>query len=162
MLLISNCLLGANCRYNGKTKPCPAVIELVRNMQQGIDYLPICPESQGNLPIPRLAGEIIGGNAQDVLCGRAYVQNAVGDDYTTAFISGTKAVCAQAAANNATVALLKENSPSCGSHFVHAGKFDKTLQAGEGVAACALRQMGIKIFSEDQIPQLLEFLNRQM
>ncbi len=158
MLLVSRCLLGENCRYNGKAKPNQAVIDFLHNKKIGVDYLPICPEADGKLPIPRPAGEIIGGRAAAVWAGDAKVQNQQGDDYTEGFIAGAKIACKLAEKHNATAALLKENSPSCGVNYVHSGHFNGDLQSGQGVAAHALSQLGLKLFSENELPQLLAYL----
>ena len=161
MLLVSRCLLGENCRYNGKSKPNQAVIDFLRDKKIGVDYLPICPETTGKLPVPRPAGEIIGGCAAAVWAGEAKVQNQQGDDYTEGFITGAKIACEQAQKHHAIVALLKENSPSCGVNYVHIGHFNGDLQPGQGVAAYALSQLGLKLFSEDELPELIAYLEQE-
>ncbi len=161
MLLISRCLLGENCRYNGKSKPNQAVIDFLRDKKIGVDYLPICPETDGRLPIPRPAGEIIGGCAAAVWAGEAKIKNQQGDDYTEGFIAGAKIACKLAEKHRAAAALLKENSPSCGVNYVHIGHFNGDLQPGQGVAAYALSQLGLKLFSEDELPQLLAYLEQE-
>ena len=161
MLLVSRCLLGENCRYNGKSKPNQAVIDFLRDKKIGVDYLPICPETAGKLPVPRPAGEIIGGCAAAVWAGEAKVQNQQGDDYTEGFITGAKIACTQAEKHHATVAMLKENSPSCGVNYVHIGHFNGDLQPGQGVAAYALAQLGLKLFSEDELPELIAYLEQE-
>lgn len=158
MLLVSRCLVGEKCRYNGKGKPNRAVIEFLQTLQAGRDYVFICPEMSGKLPIPRLPGEIIGGNAAKVWAGAAKVQNPDGTDYTPGFIAGAETACQTAAKTMATAALLKEKSPSCGVHLVHNGHFDGTTVPGLGIAAYALARQGVRLFSEDDLDELKEYL----
>lgn len=161
MILVSRCLLGDKCRYNGQGKPNRAVIDFLRDMQEGVDYLPICPECAGRLPIPRPPGEIMDGNAAAVWQGTGRVQNQQGDDYTPAFLKGAGDACQKATAHGAIAALLKEKSPSCGVHLVHDGSFDGTVIPGQGVTTLALQRLGLAVFSENELPELAKFLTRQ-
>ncbi len=160
MLLVSKCLTGAPCRYNGQGKANQAVIDFLATLHLGEDYLLICPECAGRLPIPRAPGEIMGGDAAAVWQGRAKVQNQAGDDYTPGFLAGAGAAVAAAKSTHAAAALLKEKSPSCGVHMVHTGSFDGALTSGQGVAAYALAAAGLTLFSEDDLPALQDFLSR--
>ncbi len=161
MLLVSRCLSGAKCRYNGEGKPNRAVQEFLAGLCEGRDYVFICPETAGGLPIPRLPGEIAGGKAADVWAGRAKVQNPAGEDYTAAFIKGAELACQTAAKLRADAALLKEKSPSCGVRLVHDGKFDGTTIAGKGVAAYALARQNVRLFSENELAELKEYLRQK-
>ncbi len=161
MILVSRCLLGDKCRYNGQGKPNQAVIDFLRDMQEGVDYLLICPECAGRLPIPRPPGEILNGDAAAVWQGTGRVQNQKGDDYTPGFLKGAGDACQKAAASGAVAALLKEKSPSCGVHLVHDGSFDGTVIPGQGITTLALHQLGLAVFSEDELPELAKFLARQ-
>jgi uncharacterized protein YbbK (DUF523 family) len=96
-------------------------------------YIPICPEQLGGLPTPRPAAELVGGTGLDVLAGSATVVTVDGSDVTAQFINGAEAVLAIAQAQHITLALLKANSPSCGSSTVL------------GVTAALLRQHGLKV-----------------
>lgn len=160
MLLVSRCLAGAKCRYNGEGKPNRAVIEFLQGLQEGRDYVFICPETAGRLPIPRLPGEIIGGDAAKVWAGAAKVQNHAGADYTPGFIAGADIACQTAAKTGARAALLKEKSPSCGVHLVHNGHFDGTTVPGQGIAAYALARQGVRLFSEDDLDELQAYLRQ--
>ena len=158
MILVSACLLGINCRYNGKTKANQAVIDWLKDK----DFISFCPESSGHLPIPRLAGEIVDGTGQDVLSGKAKVQNKVGDDYTAFFIMGAEKALEFAKEHNIDMAILKENSPSCGVHSIYDGTFSRKKIKGEGVAAAALAEAGVTLYSEmDLSPDLIERLIRE-
>lgn len=160
MILVSKCLTGAACRYNGKGKPNQAVIDFLSTLVEGKDFLLICPECDGGLPIPRLGGEICGGTAADVISGKAKVLNINGDDYTAEFVAGAQKAAKLAEQNKVTAALLKEKSPSCGSHFVHDGGFSDGIVPGQGVTAHLLCQIGVACFSEDELDKLCEFLHR--
>lgn len=159
MILVSKCLTGAACRYNGKGKPNQAVIDFLHELQLGRDYLLICPECDGGLPIPRLGGEICGGTAADVFRGQATVRNINGDDYTAEFIKGAQTAVNIAQTHAAEAALLKEKSPSCGVHFIHNGRFDDGIIEGRGVTAHLLWENDIPTFSEEEIDKLREFLD---
>ncbi|MBQ3180171.1 MAG: DUF523 domain-containing protein [Firmicutes bacterium] len=159
MILVSRCLTGAKCRYNGRGKPNQAIIDFLRDLQEGVDYLLICPECAGRLPIPRPPGEITGGDAAAVWQGTARVRNAAGDDYTAAFLHGAQDACQKAQKHHAAAALLKDKSPSCGVHLVHDGSFDGSTIPGYGVTALALHRLGLTLFSEDDLPALAEFLH---
>lgn len=158
MILVSKCLTGAPCRYNGQGKPNQAVIDFLATLTEGRDYVLICPECNGGLPIPRLGGEICGGTAADVLAGRAAIRNINGDDYTAEFIAGANAALQQAHKLNATAALLKEKSPSCGVHQVHDGAFADGIIAGQGLTTHLLATHGLAIFNEEEIPALADYI----
>jgi uncharacterized protein YbbK (DUF523 family) len=160
MLLVSRCLIGDKCRYNGEGKPNQAVIDFLNDLQIGRDYVLICPESSGGLPIPRKAGEIENGSAQAVWNGFAKVLNPDGDDYTAGFLKGARIACEIARKTNATAALLKEKSPSCGVRFVHDGSFSGSLLPGMGITSLALSKLGIRIFSEKELAELKIFLSK--
>ena len=80
MILVSACLVGCRCRYDQGAKPHDPVIALIREGKA----VPVCPEQMGGLPTPRLPAEIIGGDGDDVLDGRARVVNVAGEDVTDA------------------------------------------------------------------------------
>lgn len=157
-LLISRCLLGQACRYDGHAK-----LSLAPMLQRlGLcpaDYAAVCPETEGGLPTPRPPAEIEPGmTAADVLAGNARVLAKTGADVTNAYVAGACAGLERAIAFGADAALLKEKSPACGCHFVHDGCFNGRLRAGRGVLAEALAQQGLAIFSEDELPELAAFL----
>ena len=141
-ILVSACLLGEPCRYDGKSAPCKAVQEL------GCTYalLPVCPEQLGGLPTPRTPSEI----GRD---GRVYDRN--GMDRTAAFEQGAAEAVQRALENGCRVAILKSNSPSCGCHHVYDGSFSGTLVEGKGIAATALERAGIDVFDEHDLEDAL-------
>ena len=131
MMIVSACLAGFPCRYDGKARPCAQVVELVRAGKA----IPVCPEQLGGLPTPRTSCEIREGRVVD----------AEGYDRTEAFRRGARAVLEIAQTYGATEALLQSRSPSCGSGRIYDGSFTKTLTAGDGVTARLLKENGIQV-----------------
>ncbi|MBU4011954.1 MAG: DUF523 domain-containing protein [Proteobacteria bacterium] len=110
MIAVSACLLGFNCRYDGKCKKNSALIKLLESEK----ILPICPEELGGLPTPRAPSNLVEGNGFDVLDGNAKVINSYGDDNTEAFIKGAYAVLDRIRKQKIKLCFLKDKSPSCG------------------------------------------------
>ena len=155
-LLVSRCLLGEACRYNGEAKGNEAVIRLLADRRPGVDYLPICPECAGGLPIPRSPGEIEQGRTAEVLNGTARIIGKQGEDYTAAFRRGAEIVLETALRHHCRFALLKENSPSCGSRQIYDGSFSGKKINGMGLCAYLLKQHHIKVYSEKNMEELLQ------
>ena len=156
-ILISACLLGRPVRYDGRGK---AVSDpnLERWNAEG-RLVPICPEILAGLPTPRPPAEIEPGRSgRDVLDGRGRVFEATGRDASDDFRRGAAAALALARENGCRFALLTNGSPSCGSGFVHGGRFDGQRVAGEGVVAAQLRRHGVRVFAETQIADLARAL----
>jgi uncharacterized protein YbbK (DUF523 family) len=145
-ILVSACLLGENCRYDGSSKANEQVIELSKNY----NMLGICPEVLGGLPTPRPPSEIIDGDGANVLDKTAKVtQIETGNDVTDFFFHGSQKVLEIAETNSAKIAILKERSPSCGVNQIYR---NGELVYGMGVTTAALMRKGIKIYSEERIP----------
>lgn len=159
-ILVSRCLLGAPCRYNGEAKGDKRVIDFLQDLTEGKDYISICPESAGGLPIPRSPGEIENGDTDGVLAGAAKVIGKNGEDYTAAFLQGAEKTLQTALENNAKIALLKERSPSCGSHQIYDGSFSGHKINGMGVCAKLLKNHKIKIFSEGNFNDFLKYMKK--
>ena len=147
LILISACLAGLETRYDGGHNRIEAIEKLV---QQGKAML-VCPEQLGGLPTPRLPAQIVGGNGDDVLDGKAKVINSKGEDVTLEFVKGAKQALKAALAINATKAVLKESSPSCGSGLIYDGSFSGTKKVGYGVTTALLRRHGIEVISENEL-----------
>ncbi len=145
--IVSACLAGINCRYDGENKLLRKVQRLVR---QG-KAIPVCPEQLGGLPTPRLPMEIQGGSGKDVLDGRTGVFTKEGEDVTSQCIKGAHEVLKLAKLVGARVAILKARSPSCGYGQVYDGTFTNNLRKGEGVTASLLRREGIEIITEEEL-----------
>jgi len=149
LVMISSCLLGEPVRYNGQSCACDHPI-LARWRAEG-RVLPVCPELEGGLAVPRPPAEIEAGRGgPSVLQGTARVLGADGGDCTAGFLRGAGQAVALAQRHGIRVAVLKEGSPSCGSGAIHDGGFRGTRIPGQGVAAARLRQAGVSVFSEEQ------------
>ena len=136
-ILVSACLLGVRCRYDGKSKPHPAVERL---MEQHT-LIPVCGEIFGGLPTPRVSAERQGER----------VVTADGRDVTAAYRRGAEEVLRLAERYGCTAAILKERSPSCGSGRIYDGTFTGTLTDGWGVTAELLRDHGICVIGESEV-----------
>lgn len=146
-ILISACLLGIPCRYNGYSKPLPILTDLLTGQQP---LIPFCPETQGGLRIPRPPAEIDREDGLAVLEGKAKVVNQEGEDYTEQFINGAEAVLQMAVAVNPEYIVVKSNSPSCGLGWIYDGGFSGKLKPGNGVATARLKQGGFHIYTEEE------------
>jgi uncharacterized protein YbbK (DUF523 family) len=152
MILVSACLAGLKVRYDGRHCKDEEIKKLIENGEA----VPICPEVIGGLPIPRLPAEIIGGTGEDVLSGKAKVIDINGQDVTQTYIKGAVKTLEKAEALEATVVVLKENSPSCGSAFIYNGNFSGDKISGEGVTAALLRRHQIRVLSEKEFMGMFE------
>ncbi len=147
-VLVSACLLGVNCRYNGIPKEEPAVKELLA--KEDITLIPVCPEQLGGLPTPRTPSERKGKS----------VISSEGENRTVAFQRGAEETLRLAKLYGCETAILKERSPSCGNREIYDGSFTGTVVPGEGVTAELLRVTGVKVFGESELAELLEYVRR--
>ncbi len=131
MKIVSACLAGINCRWDGKSNPRPEIIELVK---QG-KAIPVCPEQLGGFSTPRCLCEQRGKN----------VFTKDGEDVTEQFTRWAEETLKIAKLANCKEAILKGRSPSCGSEKVYDGTFSGKLISGDGVTAKLLKENGIKI-----------------
>ncbi len=141
MILVSACLAGIPCRYDGGSSPDPEIQKMVA---EGV-AVPICPEVAGGLPVPRPPAEISGGDGRDVLEGKARVLREDGVDVTEAFVRGAFRALALAQRLGARRAILKARSPSCGVSSIHDGSFTGALREGMGVTAALLWKEGFEL-----------------
>ena len=141
-VLVSACLLGVPCRYDGQSKRHPLAQELCRRHR----VIPVCGEIFGGLPTPRPPAEI---------CGQRVVTRE-GADVTAAYRRGAEAVLELARLTGAEAAVLKERSPSCGHGMIYDGTFSGALTPGDGVTAALLAAHGVAMYGEGDIPRLLE------
>lgn len=149
IILVSACLAGVKCKFNGSHSVVPAIAEMVRRGKA----ITICPELLGGLPTPRPSLQIQGGNGYDVLEGKARVKTAAGEDVTEEFCEGAKMVLALAQELQPKLIILKEISPSCGSNFIKDGSFTGKVIPGVGVTAALLKKSGFDIKSSDQFKE---------
>ncbi|MGB9867727.1 MAG: DUF523 domain-containing protein [Bacillota bacterium] len=141
MLLASACLLGLGCRYDGRSKPLPQLVELLKLGQ----VMPVCPEQLGGLSTPRARSEIVGGTGEDVLEGKARVLTETGTDVTCQFIRGAMECLYLARQVNPELIVLCDGSPSCGSTRIADGTFSGRKVAGKGVCAALLCKHGFQV-----------------
>lgn len=139
--VVSACLCGQAVRYDGRAQTSPFIQQLTA-MGQGI---PVCPECLGGLPVPRLPCE---------LCSDGSVLDQKGKDCTQAFLNGAEKVLDLCLRDGITIAILKENSPSCGSRFVYDGSFSGKKIPGQGITAALLRENGIRVYNETEAEEL--------
>lgn len=146
MILVSSCLAGLKVRYNATH----CLDEKVAKLIEENKAVTVCPEVLGGLATPREPAEIIGGDGEDVLDGKAKVMTKSGKDVTEAFLKGAYATLDIAKKVHATLVVLKENSPSCGSTMIYNGEFNGNKIEGNGVTAALLKRNGFKVISEEQ------------
>ena len=140
-ILVSSCLLGKNCKYNGGNNN----NENVKNLSKTYNIIEICPEVLGGLPTPRYPSEINGNK----------VINKIGEDVTSYFEKGASITLEIALKNNIKYAILKENSPSCGFGTIYDGSFSSNIINGNGIAADLLFKNSIVVLNENNFKEIL-------
>ncbi len=145
MILVSACLLGLDCRYDGGNTAHKGLLDFLKDKE----FVMVCPEQLGGLQTPRNPCEILGEDGEAVLEGGARVIDNKCIDVTTQFVKGAEETLKIAKIYNASMAILKERSPSCGSTKIYDGKFHGKLKVGKGVTATLLEQNGVEVFSEE-------------
>ncbi len=147
MFLISGCLLGYNCKYNGGNNRC----EAVKAFAETESFFAVCPETAGGLPVPRPPAEQRDGSVFD----------KDGQDVTYAFVRGSRESMllsekeAKRRGERIEGAVLKARSPSCGCGEIYDGTFSGKTRAGNGIFAEMLTAKGIPVFTEETLPSLL-------
>ncbi len=144
VILMSACLMGVNCRYDGGGKLVPELKELM----QLAHVVPVCPEILGGLTTPRTPSERVGD--------RVLMKD--GTDVTAAFDRGANEALRLAGLYGAKIAVLKERSPSCGSGTIYDGSFSGKFRPGYGVTGELFKENGIEIYGESRLNELLEKL----
>ncbi|SDH12264.1 DUF523 domain-containing protein [Halanaerobium congolense] len=142
MYIVSSCLAGINCRYDGGNNLNEKVIKLVKEGKA----IPVCPEMLGGLKIPRVPAEIV--KNED---GKRKVINKNGEDVTTEFIKGAMKTVAIAKILEADKAVMKKNSPSCGYGKIYDGTFSNSLVEGNGITIELLIENGVEIITVDDL-----------
>ena len=142
MYIISACLVGENCKYNGGNNSCRWVEEFAETHS----HVLVCPETEGGLAAPRPPAEIVGDK----------VINSEGKDVTAEFSAGAAAsykramAAAAAAGEQVEGAILKAKSPSCGRDRIYDGTFSKTLTDGDGLFVRLMKNDNIKVITEQE------------
>ena len=134
-IIVSACLLGVSCRYDGNSTPNEKIID----RKEKYNLIPICPEIMGGLPTPRMPAEI-----KD---GRVKTENGI--DVTEEYKKGADEAIKLAKLFGCKKAILKENSPSCGCGKIYNGEFTRTLKDGNGITAELFMKNGIDVFGEN-------------
>lgn len=138
-ILISACLLGRKCRYDGKDKN-----RIDLSVLEGHNLFAVCPEVDGGLKVPRSPAERVG----------SYIINKEGNDVTREYESGARKALLTALENDCKIAILKAKSPSCGKGKIYDGTFSRTLTERDGVTAELLAQNGIAVYTEEEVESL--------
>lgn len=141
MILVSACLAGVNCKYDGGNNLNEKILELVKKGEAIL----VCPEQLGGLTTPRTPSEI------SIIEGNKKVINKDGEDVTINFVRGAEEVLRIAKSLNITKAILKSKSPSCGCGLVYDGTFTGTKIPGNGITAQLLIDNGIEVITENDI-----------
>lgn len=145
-ILISACLLGENCKYNGDNNANVICADELAKLRQIYELIAVCPECLGGLTTPREPAEICAN-------GRVITKFS-GRDVTREFLLGAQ-ICADIARENGCkIAVLKERSPSCGSGEIYDGSFTGRLISGDGIAAAALKKLSVRIVGESALAKL--------
>ncbi len=139
-IIVSACLLGIPCRYDGKSCPNERVLKLAEKHT----LIPVCPEQNGGLSTPRPPAEIIDGK----------VINKIGTDVSEQYLRGAQIALDVAELNQADFVLLKAKSPSCGKGRIYDGSFSGKLIPGNGKTASLFLEKGYIVFNEEEIDLL--------
>ena len=150
-VLISACLLGKNCRYNGGHSQLNELNKL------DVEWIPVCPEEYGGLGTPRPSAEMQ-GSAEDILNGKGKVLTNKGKNVTQEFIRGADKSLQLGLEVGVKTAILKSKSPSCGISKIYDGSFKKTLKIGDGIFAHLCHENNIECISSDNINQIKKTL----
>jgi len=152
MILVSSCLAGLKVRYNGSD----SLNNCIQKLFLEEKAITVCPELLGGFLTPREPAEIVGGDGEDVLDGKAIVLEKSGRDVTDLYIKGAYVTLKKAQELGATTIILKEYSPSCGSSMIYNGEFKGKKVLGVGVTTALLKRNGLTVISEENLTNFLE------
>lgn len=138
-ILVSACLLGKNCKYNGGNNLNQGVLDFI----EGHEVIGVCPEQLGGLSTPRLPAEIVDG----------VVTNKDGVSVDAEFRKGAQSALAAALENKVDLAILQSRSPSCGVKEIYDGSFSGKKIKGQGVFAKLLSAHGIKVLDAEDVAE---------
>jgi len=150
-VLISACLLGKNCRYNGGHSQLNELNKL------DVEWIPVCPEESGGLGTPRPSAEMQ-ENAETILNGKGKIITNKGKNVTAEFIQGAEQSLQLGLGVEVKIAVLKSKSPSCGIGKIYDGSFTKTLKTGDGIFAHLCHENDIACIPSDNINQIKKTL----
>ncbi|GAB4181002.1 MAG: DUF523 domain-containing protein [Calditrichia bacterium] len=154
-ILISACLIGQKTRYDGK------IIGIDRNIidefENLMDLIPVCPEVEGGLPVPRCPAELSCEISQ-ILTTKQGIVNRDGVDVTGLFLNGIAVITDRVNLESVYLAILKENSPSCGVRYIYDGSFTGRKIKGHGIFTHLLQQMKIPVFSDKELELAIQYV----
>lgn len=145
-VVVSACLVGKRCRYNGEHRAHTGVLRFLRNR----DYIAVCPEKLAGWGVPRPPVEFSGGGASGAIEGKAKIIDDRGRDRTRSLMRGARRALARAVSAKVTEAILKEKSPSCGVKKVYR---EGRLIRGQGIFTYWLKRHGITALSEENFTE---------
>ena len=140
-IMVSACLLGENCKYNGGNNLCPELVRLL----EGHTVIPVCPEVLGGLPTPRVPAEIVNGK----------VMNLNGESVDEAFRKGAEKAMETAKREKPDLIILQSRSPSCGVKEIYDGTFSGRKIPGQGIFAELLTKAGFIVLDVEDLPEKL-------
>ena len=146
-ILVSACLAGRACRFDGSDNKDDRLTELIASGRAVL----VCPEEDGGLGTPRPPAEIVGGDGHDVIAGRARVVTRSGKDVTAEYLEGARIALQRAMESGAAAAVLKARSPSCGKGCVYDGSFSRVQRSGDGVTTALLEANGIEVVTDEDV-----------
>ena len=152
-ILISACLLGKNCRYNGGHSQLTELEEI------DVEWISVCPEESGGLGTPRPSAEMQ-ENAETILNGKGEIITNKGKTVTAEFIQGAEKSLQLGLEAEVKIAVLKSKSPSCGIGKIYDGSFTKTLKTGNGIFAHLCHENDIACISSDNINRIKKPLEK--
>ena len=147
MKLCSACLLGLECRYDGKSSLEKASEKLLQEFKDG-NIIPVCPEQLGGLPTPRSGSRISSGDGNDVLDGKSKLLTDDGQDVTLQYIRGAYEALKIAKNLGIKEVIFKQKSPSCGCGYIQGGLTERKTIEGDGVTTALLKRNGISVKTE--------------
>jgi uncharacterized protein YbbK (DUF523 family) len=147
MYIVSACLAGIKCRYDGNSSDNEFVMNLIKKGKA----IAVCPELLGGLKTPRPACEVNTGND-----GKRHVITKEGQDFTKEFAEGARKTLGIVKKEGITKAILKSKSPSCGCGLIHDGTFTGAMISGNGLTADLLIKSGIEVYTDKQIEDLIK------
>lgn len=139
-IVVSACLLGENCKYSGGNNRNETVLAFIKDKE----VIPVCPEVDGGLPIPRVPVELVNGVAV----------NKEGVNVDREFHKGVEIALEKLAGEDIELVILQPRSPSCGVKQIYDGTFTGTLKDGQGMLAGVLAEKGYKVIEPDDIKNL--------
>lgn len=147
MVIVSACLAGINCKYNGSSVKIKEIVELISKGEA----IPVCPEQLGGCSTPRPAVEIVGGTGADLLDGKSKAVRKSGEDVSVQLLKGAEEVLKIALMSGAKKAILKARSPSCGCGRIYDGTFSGKIIDGNGVVTELLLRNGLQVSTEESL-----------